>query len=84
MNYEQFIQSEIRSRECLLADIRAGKVFWCESCEGWAPIDEKRQDPWGGDWPACAECLAESGLQDNLLNADEADKEKQQLRSEGE
>lgn len=71
MNYEQFIRSEIPRHERVLADIRAGKVFWCETCECWVPIDEKREDPWGGDWPVCIDCLADSGLADSLVSEDE-------------
>ena len=74
MNYEQFIQSQIRRHERVLADIRAGRVFWCEDCESWVPADEMRPSPWGGDWPMCVECLAESRLEDNLLDADEAER----------
>jgi hypothetical protein len=71
MTYEQFIESRILWHERVLADIRAGKVFWCEGCKCWVPIDEKRQDPWAGDWPVCAECLANSSLEDNLVTEEE-------------
>lgn len=73
MNYEQFIQAQLRRYERFLADIRAGRVFWCETCECWVPIEEERPDPWGGDWSMCAECLTDSWLEDNLLDVDEAD-----------
>jgi hypothetical protein len=71
MTYESFIRSQILFHERLLADIRAGRVFWCETCECWVPIDEKRQDPLGGNWPVCEECLADSGLEDSLVSEDE-------------
>jgi hypothetical protein len=71
MNYEQFIQFQILWHERVLADISAGRVFWCETCECWVPIDEKREDPWGGDWPVCIDCLADSGLPDSLVTEDE-------------
>ncbi len=71
MNYEQFIRSQIVFHERVLADIRAGRVFWCEDCESWVQMDEKRQDPWGGDWPICIDCLADSGLEDSLVSDDE-------------
>ena len=75
MNYEQFIQAQIRRYERFLADIRAGRVFWCETCECWVPIEEERPDPWGGDWSMCIDCMFDQGLEDNLLDAAEADEE---------
>jgi hypothetical protein len=84
MNYEQFVRSQIVFHEQMLADIKAGKVFWCETCECWVPMDEKREDPWGGDWPVCIDCIADQGLDDNLLDAAEAEEEEQHLKDQGE
>src|SRR5438093_11075878 len=44
MNDEQFVQSQILFHERVLADIKAGMVFWCETRECWVPMDEKRED----------------------------------------
>ena len=71
MTYEQFIQSRILFHEPVLADILAGRVFWCETCECWVPMDDKRRDPWGGDWPVCIDCLADQGSDDSLVSEDE-------------
>ena len=71
MNYEQFVRSKILFHERLLADIRAGRVFWCDDCECWCPMGEKRQAPWSSDWFVCIECLEDSGLLDSLVSDDE-------------
>lgn len=85
MTHRQFVQSRVRQMEELIAEIRAGRFSWCEDCESWVPAGEMRPSPWGGDaWPTCAECLAESGLEGNVLGADEADEEERQLRAKGE
>ena len=82
MNYEQFVRSQILFHEQMLADIKSGKLFWCGTCECWVPMDEKREDPWGGDWPVCIDCIADQGLNDNLL--DPAEAEEQHLKDQGE
>ena len=71
MNYEQFIKSKIHGHERLLDNIKAGKLGWCGDCECWVPVEEMRANPWGGDWPMCYECVADSGLLDSLVTEDE-------------
>ena len=71
MSYEQSVLSQILSHEQVLADIRAGRVFWCETCECWVPIGERREDPFGSEWPICIDCLQDSGLPDTLVSDDE-------------
>jgi hypothetical protein len=71
MDYMQYVETRIGQMEELLGYIRSGKLFWCETCECWVPIDEKRQDPWGGEWPVCEECLADCGLEDSLVSENE-------------
>jgi len=34
-------------------------------------VEEMRANPWGGDWPMCDECVADSGLLDSLVSDDE-------------
>ena len=84
MNYEQFMQSQILFHERVLADIKAGRVSWCEDCESWVPVEEMRPDPWGGDWPMCIDCIADQGLDDNLLDPAEAEEEKRHMQDQGE
>jgi hypothetical protein len=79
MNYDQFIQSQILFHERVLADIRAGTVSWCEECECLVPVEEMRANPWGGDCPMCIDCIADQGLDDNVLDPAETEEEKQQL-----
>jgi hypothetical protein len=64
--------------------IRAGKVLWCEDCECWVPVEEMRPDPWGGNWQMCIDCIADQGLDDNLLDPAEAEEEKQHMQDQGE
>ena len=84
MTYEQFIQSQILFHKRVLADITAGRVFSCETCECWVPMNEKRQDPWGGEWPVCIDCLADQGLDDSLLDPAEAEEGKRHMQDQGE
>jgi hypothetical protein len=71
MTYEQFVESQILFHERVLADIRAGRVSWCEDCETWVPAEEMRADPWGGDWRMCIDCIADQGLDDSPVSEDE-------------
>jgi len=67
-SYEQFVQSRVKALEELLADIKAGKVFWCEGCESWVPVEGKRVDPLS-DWPVCDECQEDGIDPDNIGDA---------------
>jgi len=80
-SYSQFVEGQIMQMEELIANIRAGKV-WCEDCDSWVPVEEIRPNPWGGDWPMCIDCIADQGLDGNLLDPAEADVEKPQLTTE--
>jgi hypothetical protein len=71
MDYMQYVETRIRQMEELIANIRAGKVFWCEDCESWVPVEELRPNPWGGDWLMCIDCIADQGLDDSLVSEDE-------------
>jgi hypothetical protein len=63
--YEKFMEGRIKGLEELLADIKAGKVFFCATCECWVPIENKRQDPLS-DWPVCGECQEDGIDPDNV------------------
>jgi hypothetical protein len=67
-SYEQFVQSRFKALEELLADIKAGKVFYCATCECWVPVADKRQDPLS-DWPVCDECQEDGIDPDNIGEA---------------
>jgi hypothetical protein len=84
MDYMQYVEMRIKQMEGLVADIRAGKLLWCEDCECWVPVEEMRPDPWGGNWQMCIDCIADQGLDDNLLDSAEAEEEKRQMQDEGE
>jgi hypothetical protein len=83
-SYSQFVEGQIMQMEELISNIRAGKVSWCEDCESWVPSEESRPDPWGGDWPMCIDCIADQGLDDNVLDPAEAEEDKQHLQDQGE
>jgi hypothetical protein len=66
--YEQFVEARVKSLEELLADIKAGRVFFCATCEMWVPVEDQRQDPLS-DWPACDECQEDGIDPDNIGEA---------------
>lgn len=57
-------EEEAREIEQFEADVRAGKVAWCDACEEWVPRDEMRDDPWGSRERICIDCLADQGIED--------------------
>ena len=57
-------EEEAKQIEEFQADIRAGKIEGCESCEEWVPAEEMRANPWGGGGRLCIDCLADQGIED--------------------
>lgn len=56
-------EEEAREIKQFEADVRAGKVVWCDACEEWVPRDEMRDDPWGSGERICIDCLADQGIE---------------------
>jgi hypothetical protein len=52
-------EEEAREIEQFEADVRAGKVAWCDACEEWVPSVQMRPNPWEGGPPMCIDCLAD-------------------------